>query len=151
MSKPLGMKIMYSAVGAVFFILFSHPLAYQLTSKLTGDLTFDSLTKCPTVGGHFIHTLVFLTVYLIFKVLANLTQSSEDRNTFGQLFKYSFYSTLLFFIVSSPELYQLTGNVTGGALSSPDGCPTGWGVATHTIVYFIVLFLVMFLPRDKCF
>ena len=151
MSKSLSQKIMYSAVGSIFFILFSHPIVYSATNKLLRGATFNPSTNCPTVGGHFIHTLVFLVAILIFKLLANFAQSSVNRNSFGQLFKYSFYSTLLFCVISSPELYQLTGRITGGALATSQGCASGWGVATHTLVYFIVLFLVMFLPRDKCY
>ena len=72
-----------------------------------------------------------------------LTQ--EKKLTLGKKFKYSFYSALIFFFVSSPMLYQLTQRLNGHfiTVSDPAGCPSNSGLMLHTCVFFIIIFIVM--------
>jgi hypothetical protein len=63
--------------------------------------------------------------------------------------KYSFYSALVFFIISSPQAYILTQKLTGNLFSiSADGCPTSLGLFLHTIVFMVALYGLMNLPKD---
>ena len=65
--------------------------------------------------------------------------------------KYSFYSTLVFFLVANPETYKILQWALGGivgTLSSPSGCPTPLGLFLHTIVFFLVILALMMFPRD---
>jgi len=64
--------------------------------------------------------------------------------------KYSFYSTLVFFLVANPETFKLTQRVFGGFISiaSAQGAPTPYGFFLHTLVFFLVLLGLMMFPRD---
>jgi len=64
--------------------------------------------------------------------------------------KYSFYSTLIFFLIASPETYKMTQKVFGWLFLVADsgGCPTAFGFFLHTILFFLVLWGVMLFPRD---
>jgi hypothetical protein len=64
--------------------------------------------------------------------------------------KYSFYSTLVFFLVANPETFKLTQRVFGGFLqiASAQGAPTPSGFFLHTFVFFLVLCGLMMFPRD---
>jgi hypothetical protein len=57
--------------------------------------------------------------------------------------KYSFYSALVFFILSNPETFKLTRKVFGAAIGTEDGCPRTGGLFLHTLVFMVVLFLLM--------
>lgn len=57
--------------------------------------------------------------------------------------KYSFYSALVFFILSNPETFKLTRKVFGAAIGTDDGCPRTGGLFLHTLVFMVVLFLLM--------
>ena len=65
--------------------------------------------------------------------------------------KYSFYSTLIFFLVASPETYRMTQNSFGWlfTISDHNGCPTPLGFFLHTTVFFFVLWGAMLFPRDS--
>jgi len=63
--------------------------------------------------------------------------------------KYSFYSALLFFIISSPQIYKLTHKVLGKFVKiANDGCPTSFGLVLHSFVYMVAVFGLMKLPKD---
>lgn len=65
--------------------------------------------------------------------------------------KYSFYSTLVFFLVANPETYKIVNWVFGrlfGTLASEGGCPTPLGLFLHTILFFFVILALMMFPRD---
>lgn len=64
--------------------------------------------------------------------------------------KYSFYSTLVFFLIANPETYKLMQRVLGGFISiaSDSGCPTPYGFFLHTLLFFLVLWAIMLFPRD---
>jgi hypothetical protein len=54
---------------------------------------------------------------------------------------------VLFFLVSSPFMYKITGSITDkiGLKTSDNGCPNYQGVLLHTIVFIILLRLLMFI------
>lgn len=65
--------------------------------------------------------------------------------TTGKKIKYSFYSSLIFFFVSSPIMYQVTQRLNGHLInvSDPSGCPSNSGLLIHTCLFFIIMFIIM--------
>jgi len=57
--------------------------------------------------------------------------------------KYSFYSALVFFLLSNPETFKLTRQVFGAMIGTEDGCPRAGGLFLHTLVFMILIFLLM--------
>lgn len=132
-------KLQYSAIGALVFLAVSLPQTYQLTSNTTGLTLFDG--SCPTPSGKFLHTAVFLAVLYTIMKLTNRAGLTD-----GMMFKYAFYSALIFFTISSTEAYALTSGSMDG-LVNVAGCPTRRGVLVHSVVFLFVLLLVMYLPE----
>jgi hypothetical protein len=64
--------------------------------------------------------------------------------------KYAFYSTLIFFLIASPETYKMSQSLLGWALTIIDrsGAPTASGFFLHTAFFFLVLWAAMLFPRD---
>ena len=63
--------------------------------------------------------------------------------------KYSFYSALLFFIISSPQIYKINHRILGKYVKIANGgCPTAFGLVLHSVVYMVALFGLMKLPKD---
>ena len=63
--------------------------------------------------------------------------------------KYSFYSTLIFFLIASPETYKLTEQFFGRFfLVSTNGCPSPLGFFFHKILFFLVILGIMLFPHD---
>ena len=63
----------------------------------------------------------------------------------GLKLKYSFYSTLIFYILSSTSMYRLTNKLLPTAKG---GCPTPFGLFLHSLVFLCALFGIMSLPKD---
>ena len=63
----------------------------------------------------------------------------------GLKFKYSLYSTFIFYILSSSQMYKLTSNILP---TSIDGCPTATGLLIHSMVFLVCLYALMLLPKD---
>jgi len=63
--------------------------------------------------------------------------------------KYSFYSTLVFFLIANPETYKVTQMLFGSFFTVATGsCPTPGGLFLHSILFFLVLLGLMLFPRD---
>ena len=64
--------------------------------------------------------------------------------------KYSFYSTLIFFLIANPETFKMTQSVFGFIVRIADGggCPTAIGFFIHTALFFLVLWAAMLFPQD---
>jgi len=67
----------------------------------------------------------------------------------GLKFKYSLYTTLLFFLLASPTSFRVSNRLFGGAVASKGGCPTAVGFALHTFVFLVGLYGLMSLPHDE--
>lgn len=67
----------------------------------------------------------------------------------GLKFKYSLYTTLLFFLLGSPTSFRVSNRLFGGAIASKGGCPTAVGFALHTFVFLVALYGLMSLPQDE--
>jgi hypothetical protein len=64
--------------------------------------------------------------------------------------KYAFYSTLIFFLIASPETYKMSQSLLGWVVTVGDrnGSPTATGFFLHTALFFFVLWGAMLFPRD---
>jgi hypothetical protein len=61
----------------------------------------------------------------------------------------SFIAALLFFLVSSPEMYQLTRRIFGGWVSSPTGCSNTSGLILHSVVFLLITWGLMNIMAKK--
>jgi hypothetical protein len=64
------------------------------------------------------------------------------------LAKYVIFGALLFFAVSSTDVYRLTNSVLGGDLSNDMGCPTTKGIVIHAITFSLLMIILLNLPHD---
>lgn len=135
--KGLLKKSLISAQDAILFILISHPKTYQLINKILP--VWNKENNCPTTLGVFTHTLIFF--------IANLVLMYKSDLDFGLKIKYSFWGTLLYFLISNKETYKLVNKVY--SVASDSGCPNINGIILHAIVYFIALVGVMYFPADN--
>lgn len=64
--------------------------------------------------------------------------------------KYSFYSTLVFFLIANPETYKIVQRAIGGFFSVADGagCPSAQGFFLHTAVFFLAMWGLMMFPNE---
>ena len=62
--------------------------------------------------------------------------------------KYSFYSTLVFFLIANPETYKIVSSFLGGWIADGGGCPTAAGFFLHTAVFFVTMWGLMMFPRE---
>ena len=56
------------------------------------------------------------------------------------------YLAILFFVVSSPFMYQLTSKVTNSlswTTADSNGCPNYAGVALHSVVFLLLAWVVL--------
>lgn len=140
-------KLTYAALSAVVFMGVSLPQTYSVTDRYIGSYTGSTLSgTCPSPVGKFLHTGVFFVVLYVLMKLLNRTNMSD-----GLIAKYSFYSTLLFFLVTSSDTYALTSQVPALkdiGIVDATGCPTKQGVVVHGLVFMVLLVLVMYFPRD---
>lgn len=125
-------KLSISLGSAVLFILTSLPQTYLLTDRFLPDKLFDKRTNCPTLLGRLVHTAVFFA-------LTYLSMGSVKKH--GLKLKYSIYTALIYFFLTSPELYAAVG------FADYKGCPTFTGILVHAVVYTAALVGVMYLPE----
>jgi len=83
-----------------------------------------------------------------------MSSGSSDSSpgiNLGLKAKYSFYSTLIFFLVANPETFKMTQKVLGWVflVAGPGGCPSPMGFFLHTILFFLVLWGAMLFPKDS--
>jgi hypothetical protein len=132
-------KLGISLFSGLIFGGVNHPATYALTSDLVSS-AFTDLGGCPTSKGLLMHTLVFLVIVML--TMGNPLELNYLK------FKYSLYGALVFFFLSSPAMYSLTGELTGGLTADANGCPTLNGVVVHSLVYALALLGLMYLPPD---
>jgi hypothetical protein len=75
----------------------------------------------------------------------NTNNCPEKELSVWRKIKYSFYSALIFFFVSSPIMYQLMNRLYGHyfMVSDANGCPSNSGLLLHTFIFFIIIFTAM--------
>ena len=63
--------------------------------------------------------------------------------------KYSFYSTLVFVLITNPMTYSFTQSIFKGALTIvQNGVPTAAGYFLHAALFFLVILGIMQFPKD---
>jgi hypothetical protein len=69
----------------------------------------------------------------------------EKELSVGKKLKYSFFSALIFFFISSPIMYQLMSRLNGNlfVVADVNGCPSNSGLLLHTLIFFLIIFLTM--------
>jgi hypothetical protein len=89
-----------------------------------------------------------------------MPEPSESNSVKRQIFtsdrtilkaKYSFYSTLVFFLIANPETYKVMQRALGSVFSIADpvgGCPTAGGFFLHTALFFLVMWGLMMFPHE---
>jgi hypothetical protein len=138
--KDFNKKLRHSAWAALVFVIVSLPQVYNVTNSVLPT----AINGCPTPVGLLLHTLVFFAV--LFFIMKTVTLRDTHKPS-GLLAKYAFWSALIFFFLSSREMYAVTGSVISG-LADSNGCPTLTGVLVHGLVYVAVLVAVMYFPKD---
>ncbi len=141
MSLDLKQKAIHAGALAALFLVVSLPQVHGVTKKFAGDVN----DKCPKYQSKLFHTLIFAVLAIVL-----MKYVAKSDKSFALMLKYAIYSTLVYFLLSSPEVYKFTDGLIGqytGALTNGD-CPTTTGLAIHTAVYFVVLVLMMGMPAD---
>lgn len=130
-------KIIFQNAGitSCIFLLTSLPQMYIKTNEL-----LDEQGNCPTYKSKLLHTLIFcVLVALAIKYLA------QSDKSLGELFEYSFKASLLYFFISSTEMYTLTNVIANeSVVIAEDGCPTLYGVLIHTVLFGLLLVVCNF-------
>lgn len=64
--------------------------------------------------------------------------------------KYSFYSTLLFFLFANPETFRVIQSIVGRTILLIDECgtPTPTGFFIHTALFFSTMLSLMLIPSE---
>lgn len=137
-------KFIKSAFVALLFALISLPQMYAQTSVFT-SATSDS---CPTTEGRLLHTAIFFALnYFILKLIINTKCFNFEQMTDVELVKYAFVNTLLFYALSSSDLYKITNRIIPG-IANEAGCPDIKGIVVHSIVFLVILILISYVPKE---
>jgi len=80
----------------------------------------------------------------------NETPTSFTLNRFLLKVKYSFYSTLVFFIFANPETFRIVHSLLGKIVPiiTTTGVPTPAGFFIHAFGFFATMLGLMMLPSD---
>ena len=76
---------------------------------------------------------------LLFALIALLAHTSNTVNISIKL-KHTLYSTLLFYLISNLELYQITNKILYNSILDTDNCPTNVGIIIHGVLYIILFY-----------
>ena len=149
MSFGLINKIFTSALGSGIMMAVANPMTYSFVEGIvSGKGEIANLNGCPTVVGHIVHTVVFLIIIIALMIIMNYGRPNDIRKSLWDVMKYSFYSAVIFFALTTTEAYILTGSLTNGLTSDISGCATQSGVLMHSFVYFITILLLMLFPKS---
>jgi hypothetical protein len=69
-----------------------------------------------------------------------------SQNDLGQKIFASIIAALIFLLISSQFMYNLTNKIGLKTLNSSDK-PTTWGYILHSIVFGLIVFATMFIPK----
>ncbi len=121
-----------AALGGLAFFAVSLPDFYARSNKF---LAVEG--NCPSWKSRLLHTIAFFVVtYLIIMYV----EKSEDK---ANVMKRCMTSALLFFVLSSPEIYRLTDSF--GMLDTADdasACPTMTGILAHSGLFVLANLLM---------
>lgn len=136
-------KLQISIGSAALFTLVNLPQVYKLGNNILPLTTYNNLTKCPTNAGILLHTIVFF----IGTYISMMGSSGES----WLKLKNTIYSTLIFYMLSSPPVFSLINQFIGKVIPSAGsgGCPTIIGVLLLAVIYCFALIGVMYLPENN--
>jgi hypothetical protein len=124
--------LQHAALGGFAFFAVSLPDLYARSNKF---LAVDG--NCPSWKSRLLHTIAF---FVVTHLITTYVENPEDKST---IMKKCMSSTLLFFILSSPEVYRLTNSF--GFINTADdntACPTMTGILVHSGVFFVANLLI---------
>jgi hypothetical protein len=80
----------------------------------------------------------------------NTGTNNFSMNRFLLKVKYSFYSTLVFFIFANPETFRIVHGLIGKSMPviTITGVPTPAGFFLHAFGFFVTMLGLMLLPSD---
>lgn len=127
MLQTLPQKFLYSLLAGLLFLIINFTNNYFHSCFQITDL---------------IYVLIFFILFFV--IIFIIDQFSNDiyKKTFWELFKYSFYATLLYYFLSSPQVYKLTNYIPVGILDN--NCPSFFGEFIHSIIFMIIIFCTTF-------
>ena len=141
----LSNKLKSSLASAVLFIAVTPHIYSSIANK------DHPKNDCSTPVGHLMSTAVFFVAnYLMMKIALYYSNTGKKANDL-LLVKYALCASLLYYVISSTDMYKITGQVGLTALGAVDdkGCPTIPGVVVHAVVFTVLLVLMMLLPKDE--
>jgi len=68
--------------------------------------------------------------------------------TFWKRVKYSFYSTLVFLLLTNPLTYAFTQSMFQGVVMVKNGVLTSTGYFFHSFLFFLTILGIMMFPKD---
>jgi hypothetical protein len=76
--------------------------------------------------------------------------SSQPTLDLGLKAKYSFYSTLVFFLIANPLTYKFTQAILTPfqIIKDREGNPTTVGFFIHAVLFFFTILALMMFPKD---
>jgi hypothetical protein len=73
----------------------------------------------------------------------------STHQEFWKRVKYSFYSTLLFILITNPVTYRFTQTMMQGSLTIlQDGIPTPVGYVFHSVFFFLTILSTMMILKN---
>lgn len=141
-------KVLYSALSAVILLITTNAFTYKFVDKLFDSEEIIYSNGCPTVIGHFVLSLIFFLLIFITMILISAYKKNGSKKSTWLFIKYSFFATLLFFIITNTEIYKLIGMITNNKSASVNGCPTVFGLFLHALIYFLIILGIMSLPKN---
>ena len=81
---------------------------------------------------------------------ATVAFSQSSELDFGLKAKYSFYSTLVFFLIANPLTYRFTQSILTPfqIVKDREGNPTSVGFFIHAVLFFFTILALMMFPKD---
>lgn len=137
MSQEFMTKLQYAGLSSCLFLMMSLPQMYVNTNDY-----LQEQSTCPTYKSKLLHFIIFAVLtYLSVKYLAK-----SDKPT-HELLEYSIKVSLLYFFMSSVEMYQLTNIICSAVQDSSittleNSCPTLHGTLIHTLLFGVSLVFI---------
>jgi Na+/melibiose symporter-like transporter len=117
-------------ITLLIFLIIAQPKIYKITNSY-----FNNHTDCPTLISKLIHIIIFFILTIIMLYFVKKTLNNYV------LIKYALISSLLFFFLSSPELYNLTDEIF--KIETDINCPNQKSIMLHGIIFWIINYYLL--------
>lgn len=143
-------KLVYNAaIAALVFVIVSLPLVYNYTGKLAKYANTEVFANnCPTSAGKFAHSVIFFVLIYVICKIHNAYAPAQNAKSNAQMAKHAFYTSLLFFVLSSTDAYIVSRKLVKD-VADANGCPSVKGILLHSIVFIAAYLLVGQFPKDQ--